>query len=106
MARDHERESSTRSDRPGEEGDPAVVCASSSHGRDRFDPGASALDSPATTRGAWRAVLGCLAWYLVMFGVLILLEYLTAWRPQGDTRAPDRNAAAVEAAPEGPGRHQ
>jgi hypothetical protein len=57
----------------------------------------------ATRGGVRRIVLGFLAWYLALLGVLALLEYFAARKPAG---LPDRGRPHAGAPAEGPTRHQ
>jgi hypothetical protein len=56
--------------------------------------------------GAWLVIWGCLAWFLIGFGLLALLERFAARRSSDEVRLPDRHAPAAGAPPEGSGRHQ
>jgi hypothetical protein len=90
----------------GESGVPAAVRASTPRGRHRLDPGADAPGPPARKWEGRAVILGCLAWYLVVFGLLVLLASSSARRSTGVIGPPDPRAPTAVAPPEGPGRHQ
>jgi hypothetical protein len=90
---------------PGERGAHEAVSASSLLGRHRHDRGAAAA-GPAATRWGWRAVIvGALAWYLAVLGLLALLSRLDGRRASEVTAPADRPPPAA-GPPEGPGRNQ
>jgi hypothetical protein len=87
-------------------GGPTAVGESVPPGPHRLDPGVESPEPHATTSGVRPFVLGCLAWYLVLFVLLVLLECFAARRPPEEFGPPGRNVPPLGAPAEGPTRHQ
>jgi hypothetical protein len=51
-------------------------------------------------------VLGCIAWYLAVLGLLVLLSTWSARRPTDAIEPPDRPSATAVGPPEGSSRSQ
>src|SRR5262245_28698930 len=90
----------------GECGVPAALGASTPPGRLRLDRRAEAPEPPAIKWRGRTLVLGCLAWFLILLGLLALLEHLAARRSPETVGLPERHAPAAGAPPEGASRHQ
>jgi hypothetical protein len=108
MASDRKQVVRNRRDPLGsvESGVPAATSTSTPASRRRLEPGSGGPGTPATRWQGREVVLGCLAWYLAVLGLLVLLASFTARRPTEAIGPPDRPTPTDVAPPEGPSRHQ
>jgi hypothetical protein len=91
---------------PGESGVPATAIAEAPPARRRLDPGMPAPERPARIWSGRALVLGCLTWYLLIFGLLFLLANVSAHRSPEESGRPDQAAPPAVAPPEGARRHE
>ncbi len=107
MASHHEQRVRNRRNRlePGEVGLRSAVNASPP-GHHGPEPGAWVPAPPATKWRGRTIVLGCLAWYLAVLGLLVLLASSSTRRSPEESAPTDRSEPNALAPPEGPGRHQ
>jgi hypothetical protein len=84
----------------------AAVSAPAPSGRYRLDPGAEALAPPVMKWQGRAVVVGCLAWYLVVLCLMVLLGSLASPRSTKEIGPANQGAPAAVAPPEGPTHHQ
>src|SRR5262245_61647663 len=79
---------------------PATASAPAPSGRHRLDPGAAAPEPRAMKWEGRAVVLGCLAWYLVVFALLVFFANWSARRSAEVIGPPIERARAVVSPPD------